>query len=92
MSDQTTTADSSIDGGASALTGGLERMFLVTEFDHPDHGWKWRECELRYINERIRTAIAAEREACAMVAESWATEETQTTCANIAEAIKRSNA
>lgn len=69
MSDQTTTKDSSIDGGASALTGGLERMFRVTEFDHPDHGWTWRECELRYINDRIRTAMSAEREACAIACE-----------------------
>jgi hypothetical protein len=32
--------------------------------------------------------VAAERERCAKVAESWATEETATTCANVAAAIR----
>lgn len=54
-------------------------------------------CLLRGENEdyhRMTWEVAtnAAREACAKVAESWATEETQTTCANIAEAIRRSNA
>ena len=33
-------------------------------------------------------AVAAERERCASIAESWATEETATTCANVAAAIR----
>jgi hypothetical protein len=55
------------DGAASALTGGLERMFRVVKTDHPDlvGGIVWADCELRWINERITLAILAEREACA---------------------------
>lgn len=57
-------------GAASALTAGLERMFRVTEFDHPEHHtYKWTKLELEFINDRIRTAMAAEREACAMACE-----------------------
>lgn len=37
----------------------------IDEFDHPDHGWKWRPCEIKWIETRIRSAILAEREACA---------------------------
>lgn len=56
--------------GAVASTAGLERMFLVTEFDHPEHAtYKWTKLEMEWINERIRTAMAAEREACAMACE-----------------------
>ena len=32
--------------------------------------------------------VAAERERCAAIAESWATDETATTCANVAAAIR----
>ena len=49
---------------------GLERMFLVTERNHPEHAtYKWTKTECEWINDRIRTAMAAEREACAMVCE-----------------------
>jgi len=39
--------------------------------DHPDYvgGWIWTNLELTYINEKIEKAIAAEREACAKLAE-----------------------
>ena len=36
----------------------------------------------------IAAAVAKKRERCAAIAESWATEETATTCANIAAAIR----
>ena len=36
----------------------------------------------------IDAAAAKERERCAAIAESWATEETATTCANIAAVIR----
>ena len=36
----------------------------------------------------VEMLLVAEREACAKVVESWATEETATTCTNIAEAIR----
>lgn len=44
-----------------------EDMQPITEFDHPDHGWKWTELELRWINARIASEVAAEREACAKI-------------------------
>jgi hypothetical protein len=39
--------------------------------DHPDYvgGWIWTNLELTYINNKIEKAIAAEREACAKLAE-----------------------
>jgi hypothetical protein len=39
--------------------------------DHPDYvgGWIWTNLELTYINYKIEKAIAAEREACAKLAE-----------------------
>jgi len=39
--------------------------------DHPDYvgGWIWTNLELTYINDKIEKAIAAEREACAKLAE-----------------------
>ena len=37
----------------------------IDEFDHPDHGWKWRPCEIKWIETKIRAEILAEREACA---------------------------
>ena len=52
----------------------------------------WLECNNEAeCRAAIFGAIAAEREACAKVSESWATDETSTTCANIAEAIRCSN-
>ena len=36
----------------------------VDKFDHPDHGWMWRECEVRWIDARVAAAVRAEREAC----------------------------
>ena len=48
-------------------------MQPITEFDHPDHGWKWTELELRWINERIAAEVAAEREACASLCEEVVT-------------------
>lgn len=67
---EATTNDSRAACGQSALTDGLERMFRVTEFDHPEHAtYKWTKTEVEWINERIRTAMAAEREACAMACE-----------------------
>lgn len=42
-------------------------MEQVKDFDHPDHGWLWRECELRWINNKIKQAQMEEREACASV-------------------------
>lgn len=57
-------------GAASALTDGLERMFRVTEFNHPEHAtYKWTRLEMEWINDRIRTAMAAEREACVLACE-----------------------
>ena len=62
--------------GTSALSAGLERMFRVEKFDHPDlvGGIVWADCELAWINERITLAILAEREACAMECEAQAEE------------------
>ena len=39
--------------------------------DHPDYvgGWIWTNLELTYIDYKIEKAIAAEREACAKLAE-----------------------
>jgi len=39
--------------------------------DHPDYvgGWIWTNLELTYINYKIQKAVAAEREACAKLAE-----------------------
>jgi hypothetical protein len=39
--------------------------------DHPDYvgGWIWTNLELTYINYKIEKAVAAEREACAKLAE-----------------------
>ena len=36
----------------------------------------------------VAAAVAKERERCAAIAESWATDETATTCANISAAIR----
>lgn len=47
-------------------------MKPVDKFDHPDHGWVWRECEIRWINDRIETAVKTEREACAQACEAEA--------------------
>ena len=44
-----------------------ESEAFINEFDHPDHGWKWRACEVRWIEAMIREAVATEREACAKV-------------------------
>lgn len=33
----------------------------INEFDHPDHGWKWRKCEIDWIEKKIREAVIAER-------------------------------
>ena len=36
----------------------------------------------------VAAAVAKERERCASIAEGWATDETATTCANVAAAIR----
>ena len=75
-------------GGLSALTDVLERAFESL------HGIKWDAAAFSVRacwTDAWLTATSVEREACAKVAESWATAETATTCANIAEAIRRSN-
>lgn len=61
-------------GAESLSTVGLERMFRVEKFDHPDFvgGIVWADGELRWINERITLAVLAEREACAMACEAEA--------------------
>jgi hypothetical protein len=48
---------------------------------------RWAELEA-CIDRKVAAAVAAERDRCAAVAESWATKETATTCANIAAAIR----
>lgn len=62
---------SSLEGVGSTV--GLERMFRVEKFDHPDlvGGIVWADCELMWINDRITLAILAEREACATLIESF---------------------
>lgn len=40
------------------------------------------------MRDYARAAVAKERERCAAIAESWATDETATTCANISAAIR----
>ena len=59
-----------------------------------------RECKLhiggppvmpeleRFFAAAYAAGAAAEREACAKIAESWATEETEITCENISRAIR----
>ena len=70
MNDQKPQTPATPDGAASELTEGLERMFMVTEFNHPEHAtYKWTKLECEWINDRIRTAMAAEREACAIACE-----------------------
>lgn len=69
---------------------------MINEFYHPDHGWKWRDCEIRWIKAKIAEAVAAEREACAAEAERQGDDEpyghAKFRCANIAAEIReRSN-
>ena len=61
------------DSGASLSDGGLESIFPITKFDHPDlaGGIVWSDCELAWINGRITWAILAEREACAAIADKY---------------------
>ena len=35
----------------------------VDKFDHPDHGWMWRECEVRWIHELRRLCGLSARRA-----------------------------
>lgn len=44
----------------------------VEKFDHPDHGWVWRECEIDWINARVEKAVTEEREVCAKVCDEIA--------------------
>jgi hypothetical protein len=39
----------------------------INPHDHPDFigGWVWTKLEMRWIEQRIADAVAAEREACA---------------------------
>lgn len=41
--------------------------------DHPDFigGWVWTKLEMRWIEQRIAEAVAAEREACAQTVEGF---------------------
>lgn len=57
-----TTQETKSDGSAVRSSVELER---VDKFDHPDHGWMWRDCEMRWIDARVAAAVLAEREACA---------------------------
>lgn len=59
------TSETNGESGNVRLSDGLERMFRVTEFDHPEHAtYKWTKLEVEWINDRIRMAMAAVREAC----------------------------
>jgi hypothetical protein len=46
---------------------------MITPQDHPDFvgGWIWNELEIRWIENRIAQVIAAEREACAEIADHY---------------------
>jgi hypothetical protein len=58
----------------------------------PETGWHFTwEARPLYDQAAVDAAVAAERERCAAVAESWATDETVTTCANVAAAIRGPN-
>jgi len=80
--------------GRSASNGGLERMFCVVKTDHPDlvGGIVWSDCELTWINERIKMVIFAEREACAEICDEL---KSMDYCVDVREAAsairKRSN-
>jgi hypothetical protein len=29
---------------------------MISEFDHPDHGWKWTRLEVEFINKKLKEA------------------------------------
>lgn len=47
----------------------MNRNNFITEFDHPEHNWKWTALEVHFINNRMQThieytrAVIAERDA-----------------------------
>ena len=41
------------------MTADKNNPWRISEFDHPDHGWKWTASEVRWIEERI-AAVAEE--------------------------------
>lgn len=41
------------------MTADKNNPWRISEFDHPDHGWKWTASEVRWIEERIAAAVAA---------------------------------
>ena len=62
-----TTQEAKSDGPAVLSSVELGR---VDKFDHPDHGWVWRDCEVEWIDARVAAAVLAERERCALVCEA----------------------
>lgn len=34
----------------------MEPVLEVTEFDHPEHAWKWTRMELNFINRKLAAA------------------------------------
>ena len=47
----------------------MNRNNFITEFDHPEHNWKWTKLEVHFINNRMQAhidytrAVIAERDA-----------------------------
>ena len=39
-------------------------MKQITEYDHPEHCWKWTQMEIEWITERIKAERADERARC----------------------------
>lgn len=72
----------------------MNRDDIIKPYDHPDFvgGWVWTPLEMRWIEQRIVEAIAAEREACAKLADGGADGEDPHCCVpvanNIAAAIR----
>jgi hypothetical protein len=63
---------------------------MTTPQDHPDFvgGWIWSELEIRWIENRIAQVVAAEREACAQIADQYHVPMQDTTADIIAAKIR----
>lgn len=65
----------------------------IRPHDHPDHhAMVWTEMEIGWIKCYAAAAVAAEREACAKLCESWGQPESQVTCDNLAQIIRARSA
>lgn len=55
----------------------MNRNNFITEFDHPEHNWKWSKLEVHFINNRMQShidytrAVIAERDALKVELNEW---------------------